>query len=87
MGCRGMYRLVRVRMDRGRSDRKRRRRACTVGDSEDADGETEGEAEGVAEALEEGVVHVTQATCVLYRGVNPLGRGSDAKRHLLGDRL
>ena len=63
-------------MDRARSDRKRRRRVCTEGEGKDADGETEGDAEGVAEALGEGVVHVTQATCVLYRGVNPLGRGS-----------
>ena len=52
-------------------------RVRTEGESKDADGETEGDAEGVAEALSEGVVHVTQATCVLYRGVNPLGRGSN----------
>ena len=62
----------------------RRIRVCTVGDDEDADDETEGDAESEAEALSGCVVHVTQATFVLYRGVNPLGRGSDAKRHLTG---
>ena len=72
--------------DSVRSDRRRRIRTCTVENGEDTDDETEGDAEGVAEALSGCVVHVTQATCVLYRGVNPLGRGSDAKRHLLGDR-
>ena len=77
-----MYWLVRVRTGSVRSDRKRRIRVRTEGDSEEGDGETEGEAEGVAEAMDEGVVHVTQATFVLYRGVNPLGRGSDAKRYL-----
>ena len=82
MGCKGRYRLVRVRMDRGRSDRKRRIRVRTVGDSEEGDGETESEAEGVAEAMDECVVHVTQATLIFYRGVNPLSRGSDAKRYL-----
>ena len=77
MGCRGMYRLVRVGPDRVRSDRRRRIRVRTVGDSKDADSETEGDAEGVAEALSGCVVHVTQATFVLYQGVNPLGRGSN----------
>ena len=77
-----MYWLVRLRTDSVRSDRKARIRACTEGDSDVGDGVTEGEAEGVAEAMDECVVHVTQATCVLYRGVNPLGRGSDAKRYL-----
>ena len=72
-----MYWLVRLRTDSVRSDRKRRIRVRTEGDSEEGDGETEGEAEGVAEAMDESVVHVTQATFVLYRGVNPLARGSD----------
>ena len=72
-----MYWLVRVRTGSVRSDRKRRIRVRTEGDSEEGDGETEDEAEGVAEAMDESVVHVTQATFVLYRGVNPLGRGSD----------
>ena len=68
MGCRGMYRLVRVRTGRDRSDRMRRIRVRTVGDSKDSDDEAESEAEGVAEALSGGVVHVTQATFVFYLG-------------------
>ena len=72
-GCRS----VRVRTDSVRSDRMRRIRVRTVRDSKDADDETEGDAEGEAESLSGCVVHVTQATFVLYRGVNPLGRGSN----------
>ena len=46
-------------------------------DDGDTNGYAEDEAEGEAEALGGCVVHVTQATCVLYLGVNPLGRGSN----------
>jgi len=62
---------MRVGIGKFRSDRKRCRRVCTEGEGRDTDGDTEGEAEGVAEALEGVVVHVTQATFVVYRGVNP----------------